>query len=319
MNLLIAFAATLFERIFGYPRFLMPLVSHPVVWMGKAIQWAEKRLNGLHWPAPRRRLSGVLVLVALSAITVGLAATISALLANVPFGWLFEAVLASSLIAQRHLAGAVAAVGAGLAVSIGQGRKAVSQIVGRDTAGLNEDGVVRGALESLAENTSDGIIAPVLFLALFGLPGIALYKLVNTADSMIGHKNARYGEFGWAAARLDDLLNIVPARLTAFLFAMAAGLGNTGGERAWKAARRDAPRHRSPNAGWPEAALAGALDISLGGPRDYAGVRNELAYMGNGRKTLNRADIAPGLKLYWRALNLMSAGLAVAVGVWFLL
>jgi len=187
----IALVATLLERAFGYPPALMPVVSHPVVWMGAAIGWADQRFNQPQWPPARRRRAGIAVLLVLCLGSLAMATAISVLLANLPLGWIIEAMLASTLIAQSHLARSVADVAAALGGSLQAGRKAVSNIVGRDTADLDEDGVVRGALESLAENTSDGVVAPVIYLALFGLPGIVLYKLVNTADSMIGHKSPR--------------------------------------------------------------------------------------------------------------------------------
>jgi adenosylcobinamide-phosphate synthase len=188
----------------------------------------------------------------------------------------------------------------------------VSAIVGRDPAHLDESGIAKAALESLAENASDGVVAPVFWFAIAGLPGIALYKAINTADSMIGHKSQRYLKFGWAAARLDDLVNLPCSRLSGLLFVAAAGLTNSdSGRAAFTAMMRDAGKHVSPNAGWPEAALAGALGIRLGGPRSYDGRTVDLATMGEGRSQLEANDIRRGLRLYGRALTLLAVAMIV--------
>jgi adenosylcobinamide-phosphate synthase len=193
------------------------------------------------------------------------------------------------------------------------GRTAVSHIVGRDTEALDTAGVARAAIESLAENFSDAVVAPILWLAIAGLPGAALYKAINTADSMIGHRTRRYDAFGWAAARLDDLVNLPVSRLSALLLIAAAGLSkNASANGAWRAVRRDAARHRSPNAGYPEAAMAGALGLSLAGPRVYGGVRVDDATMGDGRRDAESADIVRALALYRRADAILLALLATA-------
>ncbi|HKM88644.1 MAG TPA: CobD/CbiB family cobalamin biosynthesis protein, partial [Xanthobacteraceae bacterium] len=193
------------------------------------------------------------------------------------------------------------------------GRTAVSHIVGRDTEALDEAGIVRAAIESLAENFSDAVVAPIMWMAIAGLPGAALYKAINTADSMIGHRTRRYEAFGWAAARLDDLVNLPASRLSALLLVAAAGLSkDASATGAWRAVRRDAARHRSPNAGYPEAAMAGALGVVLAGPRLYGGVRIEDATMGDGRRDADAADIFRALALYRRADAILIALLAVA-------
>jgi adenosylcobinamide-phosphate synthase len=228
---------------------------------------------------------------------------------------MIEALLATALIAQYSLHEHVIAVGKGLDISLSEGRKAVSMIVGRDPAELDESGVAKAALESLAENTSDGIVAPVLWYILLGLPGIMAYKAINTADSMIGHKSERYVYFGWAAARLDDLVNLPASRLAGLLFAGAAAWADRErGKIAWHAMWRDAPKHNSPNAGWPESALAASLGVKFGGPRSYKGIRVNLPWMGEGRETLNRDDIRKGLRLYGTAMTfLLSAVVICAV------
>jgi adenosylcobinamide-phosphate synthase len=224
-------------------------------------------------------------------------------------GLLLVALAASSLLAQRSLHAHVARVAAALETGgVEAGRAAVSHIVGRDVSVLDEAGVARAAIESLAENFSDGVVAPAFWLALGGLPGGAIYKAVNTADSMIGHRTPRHEHFGWAAARLDDLLNLPAARLSALLLVAAAALTKgASAADASGAVRRDASRHRSPNAGYPESAMAGALGLKLAGPRAYAGVQVEDAFMGDGRREATAADIRRALSLYRHADALLIA------------
>jgi adenosylcobinamide-phosphate synthase len=196
------------------------------------------------------------------------------------------------------------------------GREAVSHIVGRDVAVLDVAGIARAAIESLAENFSDGVVAPVFWMLIAGLPGAAVYKAVNTADSMIGHRTPRYQAFGWAAARLDDLLNLPASRLSAFLIIAAASVTpRASASGAWRAVRRDAGRHRSPNAGYPEAAMAGALGLALAGPRSYGGVRVDDALMGDGRRAADAGDIRAALGLYRRADGLLIALVGVLAAV----
>ncbi|HFC05463.1 MAG TPA: cobalamin biosynthesis protein CobD, partial [Rhizobiales bacterium] len=209
------------------------------------------------------------------------------------------------LLAQKELKRYVRRVADALDIGLIDGRSAVSHIVGRDTSNLTASDVSRAAIESLAENTSDGIIAPAFWLAVFGLPGIAVYKVINTADSMIGYKSPKYRTFGWAAARIDDLVNLIGARLTGLLFVGAASLTNPfASARGLATIWHDAKKHASPNAGWPEAAVAGVLDIRLGGPRIYNGRLVDLPWMGDGRKELDANDIRKALKLYDQTLIL---------------
>lgn len=305
-----ALLALLLERLVGYPNALVARIGHPVIWMGRLISMLDARLND------RTRGRGVLALILLLAATAAVTVPIAWALRSVPYGWVVEAVLATSLLAQKSLRDAVRAVATALTRSLIDGRTAVSHIVGRDPEALDEAGVARAAIESLAESTSDGVIAPLFFLILGGLPGIALYKAVNTADSMIGHKTERHLQFGWAAARFDDLLNLIPARLTALLIAGAAFfLKGAHPEAAWSTALSDARRHESPNAGWPEAAFAGALGFRLGGPRSYDGDRVDLPSFGTGRPDLGPADIERALTLYRATLNVSLAATAIVAAV----
>ena len=309
MHFDLAALALALEAGVGYPDALFRRIGHPVVWLGTLIAALDTRLNNACDDFERRRRMGVVAIgiVVLAAALIG--AAITKFCGLVIGGPVLLALLSSSLLAQRSLHEHVRAVADALAVSLEDGRRAVAQIVGRDVSALDEAGVARAAIESLAENFSDGVVAPALFLAVFGLPGALVYKAVNTADSMIGHKSPRHLAFGWAAARLDDLLNLLPARCAAGLIALAAWLlPSASATDAFRVARRDAARHASPNAGWPEAAMAGALGLCLGGPRAYGSVDVAGATLGDGRREATIADIRRALALYWRA----SAGLWLA-------
>lgn len=313
-----AFAATLallLERLFGYPPSLFAAIGHPVVWIGRLIDVLDKWLNRPELSPASRRWRGVLALSLLLLATLLPTALLAVLLRQLPYGWAIEALLATSLLAQKELGRAVSAVAEGLAQSLPAGRQAVRGIVGRDPEALDEAGVARAAIESLAENASDGVIAPLFWLLALGLPGIALYKAINTADSMIGHKDARYLDFGRASARLDDVVNWAPARLTGLLLVGAAFItGGASAPAAWNTMLADASQHDSPNAGWPEAAMAGALGLALGGPRSYAGEVHPLPQMGNGRAKLQPADIERALALYRTLVNL-TLGLCVGLAL----
>ena len=301
------------ERYVGYPEYFQRLIGHPVQWVGFLINLLDIQVNRPEAPPIENRVRGALAMVGVLMPVLLLSGLIAWLLSFVWGGWIMEALIATTLIAQKSLRDHVAAVADALDRSLADGRAAVSRIVGRDTAQLDESAVARGALESLAENASDGVIAPVFWYALGGLPGIALYKAVNTADSMIGHRSERYLHYGWAAAWLDDLVNLPCSRLAGVLFAAAAShrFGDV-----LRATYRDARNHVSPNAGWPEAAFATALGVTLGGPRRYGGRLLDLATMGEGRSELSRDDIRRGLSLYDRSLSLLFlAMLALAIAV----
>lgn len=309
--LLLAMAADLLA---GDPKWLYRLLPHPVVLLGRLIGLTERLLNRQDLPRGRRILRGAFCTVLVVVIAGGLGALIHRLLSGLPFGWIAEGLLASSLLAFRGLYDAVRRVARGLDESLEAGRAAVSDIVGRDPASLDAAGVARAAAESAAENFSDGFVAPVFWFLLLGLPGLLAYKAVNTLDSMIGHRNARYEAFGKAAARLDDAVNFLPARLAGLLLVLAAlVLPSASAGQAWTAMRRDAPRHRSPNAGWQEAALAGALGLALAGPRQYGGVVVEDHWMGSGRRAVTAGDLGRALDLYLAAGGLLFAAVMAAL------
>jgi adenosylcobinamide-phosphate synthase len=300
MAVALTLLALLIEVIAGYPDRLLRLIGHPVMWMGRLIAALERRWNReTADPALRRTLGTVAVLLLVSIVATA-AFIIERGLLILPFGLLGAGVLASTLIAQRSLHQHVARVADALDnAGIVGGRAAVSHIVTRDTKALDEAGVARAAIESLAENFSDGVVAPVFWMIIAGLPGAAVYKAVNTADSMIGQHSPRYQAFGWAAARLDDLVNLPASRLSALLIIAAAAVTKgTSASSAWRTMRRDARHHRSPNAGYPEAAIAGALGLALAGPRIYGGVHIDDAFMGNGRRAAKTTDIRAALGLY---------------------
>jgi adenosylcobinamide-phosphate synthase len=320
MSVALALIAMLIELCLGYPEFLVRAIGHPVTWTGRLIDALDRALNRETATESARRAAGVVAVLILVAIVGAGAFIVQRELFRWPVGVLATALLASTLIAQRSLHRHVADVAAALAEGdVAGARVAVAHIVGRDTAALDAGGISRAAIESLAENFSDGVVAPVLWLAIAGLPGAALYKAINTADSMIGHRTPRYAAFGWAAARLDDLVNLPASRLSALLLVAAAALTKDGSAgAAWRAVRRDAARHRSPNAGYPEAAMAGALGLALAGPRVYGGVRVEDAIMGDGRREANAADIFRALALYRRADAILIALLALFCAALFI-
>ncbi|CAN7550646.1 adenosylcobinamide-phosphate synthase CbiB [Neorhizobium tomejilense] len=297
---LLAFFALITERIVGYPDWLFRRIGHPVTWIGALISRLDRDLNRESDDFSTRKRKGVFALLALLGITVLLSLVIEYDLRMIPLGPILLVVIAASLPAQRSLETHVEAVATALRYGgLDAGRKAVSKIVGRDPEKLDEAGVCRAAIESLAENFSDGVVAPAFWMGIGGLAGGVGYKAANTADSMIGHKLPRYEAFGWAAARFDDLINLPASRLSALLFVVAAGfIDRASPGNAIRAIRRDARHHRSPNAGWPEAAMAGALGIALAGPRSYGGQMIEARFMGEGgRSELTYDDIRRALKL----------------------
>jgi adenosylcobinamide-phosphate synthase len=313
MAVTLALLALLIEVIFGYPDRLLRAIGHPVTWMGRLIVGLDRALNHESMSDARRRTLGILALI----VIIGLPAIIGYLAERVvlllPLGIVVAAILASTLIAQRSLREHVARVATALEHGgIGAGREAVAHIVGRDPEALDEAGVARAAIESLAENLSDGVVAPAFWLAVAGLAGGAAYKAINTADSMIGHHTPRYDTFGWATARFDDLVNLPASRLSALLIVAAAAVSpDASAGHAWRSVLRDAPQHRSPNAGYPEAAMAGALGLALAGPRVYGGVKVEDAMMGDGRRDATAADIRAALGLYRRADAMLIALVAL--------
>lgn len=294
---MILILSMLLDAAFGEPKAIWDRLPHPAVLMGRLVGWCDRRFN----TGARRKAKGVAVAAGL--VAVGL--VLGSLIESLPDHGLFELLTLAILIAQKSLVDHVRAVAQGLRRSLAEGRQAVAMIVGRDTAEMTGPDVARAAIESAAENLSDGVVAPIFWYLLLGLPGILAYKLVNTADSMIGHLTPRYAEFGWASARLDDVLNLIPARLTALLIALTHGWLDPA------PILRDAPKHRSPNAGWPESALAPVLNVALSGPRSYNGVRKHYPWVWpEGRRDPGPDDIDAAADALWRV---WAAVLAVAV------
>jgi len=308
--------ALLFELVIGYPDKLVRAIGHPVTWMGALIGALDRALNRDTATPWARRAAGTITVLILIAAVGSIAVMLERGLLRLPFGSVAAALLASTLLAQRSLHEHVARIATALETAgLAAGRAAVSHIVGRDAAALDQAGVARAAIESLAENFSDGVVAPALWMVIGGLPGAAGYKAINTADSMIGFRTPRHAAFGWAAARLDDLVNLPAARLAGLLIIAAAGLTKGASPAgAWRAVRRDAHGHRSPNAGYPEAAMAGALGLMLAGPRVYGGVQVDDAMMGDGRRAADAADIRAALRLY-RHADAILIGLIAALAV----
>lgn len=286
------------EACLGYPQFLYSRIAHPVVWLGQLIDIFERRWNRTNRSDAARRALGISTV----AITAGLAAltgyAIQTSAAAIPFGAAVVVLAATTGLAQRalytHVHDILQLLTAG---DLAGARVAVARIVGRDTATLDESGVAAGALESLAESFNDGVVAPAFWLCIGGLPALFAYKAINTADSLIGHREPRWRMFGWAAASTDDVANLLPARLAGLLLVIAGGAGLS-------VMLRDASKHASPNAGWPEAAMAGALAVQLGGPCAYDGVRHDRPCFGDGH-TARVGDLRRGLHIYMRACALL--------------
>jgi adenosylcobinamide-phosphate synthase len=310
-HVLILVLALLLDRLIGDPAWLWSHVPHPVVVFGKAISLLDRKLNLKRLTASMRRRNGVIAILMLLVASLLVGSALHALLSV--FGWLgimIEALVVAIFLAQKSLADHVNDVSKALrSDGLAGGRIAVSRIVGRDPDTLDEAGVCRAAIESLAENFSDGVVAPALWYAVLGLPGLFMYKMLNTADSMIGHKSETYFDFGWAAARLDDLANWPAARLSILLIAVGAlakngiaALGNT-----IRVAVRDGGLHRSPNSGRPEAAMAGALDIQLAGPRVYGGETvREPMINGAGRDVATVSDVEAGVSIFHSACSVLA-------------
>ena len=315
-NIDLVLAALVIEAVFGYPRALYRVIGHPVTWIGALIGTLDRALNRATWSAATRRRTGVVALCILVGATFFVAFALVQHAPGSPWSLALLAPLASTLLAQRSLYTHVRDVARALdANGLQAGRDTVARIVGRDTQALDEAGVCRAAIESLAENFSDGIVAPAFWMIVAGLPGAVLYKAINTADSMIGHLDARHAAFGWASARLDDLVNLPASRLSALWIAAAAIIvPGASAHAAWTAVWRDARKHRSPNAGWPEAAMAGALGLKLAGPRTYGGALVQDAFMGEGRRQADARDIRRALRLYLAAC-LVQALAIVVLGV----
>lgn len=297
----------------GWPDWLYRRIGHPVGWMGRLIAEADLRFNRSELPDAVRKRNGITVALAVIAVTGGIAWCITLMLPGGFLGMAIAGVLAWPFLAARSLDEHVRAVAEPLAAGdVSGAREAVSKIVGRDPAILDSPAMARASLESLAENASDGVVAPLFWGTLFGLPGIAAYKAVNTLDSMIGHRTVRHEAFGWASARIDDLANLVPARLTAVLLAGVSGAPR----RVLRIVFRDARRHRSPNAGWPEAAMAGALRVKLSGPRIYAGHAGLSSdpFVNPDGSEPGPEDIEAGIRVYRKAM-ILAAVLLVLLAV----
>ncbi len=297
---LAALAALAIDAALGWPTRLYQAVGHPVGLFARVIDSAEARWNRQQSSFTRRRASGIVLVLGLILLIAAVAGALQhALLTAGTWGWLGVALLAWPGLAQRSLYDHVRPVAEALrSHDLAAARRAVSMIVGRDTATLDEAGVARAAIESLAESFCDGVAAPLFWLLVLGLPGLWVYKALNTADSLIGHREERWRAFGWAAARVDDLANLIPARLSGVLVCLAGAGG-------WRTLARDAHKHASPNAGWPEAAMAGVLDLRLAGPIAYDGIVQAKPWIGNGRADAAPADIDRALAVYQRACALL--------------
>jgi len=295
---------------------LFRVVKHPVVWIGDLISFLEEKLNRDNRSEVNRTIRGFIVVCFVVTLCLSIGFVVSWLGQNYPFGWAVELFLVVSLVAQRSLFTHVRKVASALKKNgLSAGREAVSHIVGRDPDQLDEAGVARAAIESLAENFGDGVVAPVFWYVLFGFPGLLIYKACNTMDSMIGHKSDRYKSFGFTAARLDDVLNLIPARLSGFWIIIASLFIPTSAPiKGLKVMFRDARKHRSPNAGWPEGAMAGVLDIRLAGPRKYREGQANDPWVGDGNADIGPKEIRSALQVYTVAC-LVNAGVVAIFAI----
>ena len=311
---LVLLLALFIDAALGDPPWLYRLIDHPVVLIGRLIGWGENTLNDATTSARRRHIFGFLLTIGVILLSTSAGWLIVVALSHIQGGWIIEAVFVSTLLAFRGLYDHVQRVAHGLERSLREARAAVAHIVGRKPDSLDEAAVARAAIESTAENFSDGVVAPAFWFVLLGLPGLCAYKAVNTLDSMIGHRTARYDAFGTVAARLDDVVNWLPARLAGILLILAAGImPGANAARAWQTMLRDAPKHRSVNAGWQEAPFAGALGLALAGPRHYGDEVIADHWMGSGRAEATANDVLDGLRLYLIANALLAGCL---LGVW---
>ena len=310
---LVILAAMALDALVGDPPRLYRVLPHPVAAIGRLIGALDARWNDAALGEAIRRQRGVKLAVVVTFGALGFAWVVSYVLGQVYWGWLLEALLASAFLSFRGLYDHVRRVAVALDDGLGPAQAAVGHIVGRDPASLDEHGVARAAIESAAENFADGTVAPVFWYLLFGLPGLVAYKAINTMDSMVGYRSPRHEAFGAAAAKLDDAVNFWTSRLAGFLFVIAAYfLPGADAAEAWRAMRRDAPKHRSPNAGWPESALAGALGLAIAGPRRYGARLVDDHWMGDGRAEADAGDVRRALALYLAAGAVLA--LAVAIG-----
>ena len=308
----IVIAALAFDALIGDPDWLWRRPGHPVAWIGALIGVLDRGLNREDRSQQQRKTAGIAGTAVMVVLSAAVGVLVQTTVQQLPMGNLAVALIASIFIAQRSLYQHVARVRSAFAEGgLAGARKAVAMIVGRDPEQLDQAGICRAAIESCAENFSDGVVAPVFWLALLGLPGLIAYKTINTADSMIGHRSERYESFGWAAARLDDLVNLVPARLSAVLLASAAPIAGGAISTSLRVVRRDASKHRSPNAGWPESAAAGALGLALAGPRRYAGHEVADPFLNDeATSQVVPDDIGRALDLYAAACVIEAAGYA---------
>ncbi len=310
---LLLLAALLLDALIGDPDRIWRRIAHPVAIFGKIIEIGDQDFNTADLPDRTRRLYGILFLVSLTVGAFMLGLLIEGIARVIPFGRWIIVLVAAIFMAQRSLYDHVRRVRDALARhGLAAGRKEVSMIVGRDPAQLDEAGVSRAAIESCAENFSDGVVAPAFWFLLLGLPGLLAYKAVNTANSMIGHKNERHEAFGWASARFDDLVNLPASRLAGFFIALASPFGGGSPETSVQVMKMDAGKHRSPNAGWPEAAMAGALGLALAGPRAYPGYTVDDPFLnGDGRRSTSADDITRSMRILAGACAVQALTVAV--------
>lgn len=323
-HLVTLFCAIVLDMLVGDPDWIWRKYTHPIVWFGRATGYADKKFNSSRLSNSQRKFRGIIVLTMLVSGAVILGLLSVAILSRFGvFGHVLEIIIVAIFIAQKSMSDHVERIIRPLKQrDIDGARTAVSMIVGRDTKQLDEPSISRATIESMSENFSDGVVAPVFWFAVLGLPGLLAYKMINTTDSMLGHMTEKYQDFGWASARLDDVVNWVPARLSALFIVIASvfGRGTSAALRAIKVVLQDAKLHRSPNAGWPESAMAGVLDVALAGPRTYAEYKVDDAYMNEaGRQKLKFSDVELAKIVFWTACLIEALVVLVltTINYWF--
>lgn len=308
--------ALVVDAVVGDPPWLWRRMPHPVVWIGQAVKFLDEKLNREDLSPTQRKILGIVTILFVVSLAIVVGWSLEALFLSFAFGWIGIVVIAAILLAGRSLYDHVAAVANAVETGgIDAARSEIAKIVGRDPEQLDESGLSRAAIESAAENFSDGLVAPALWFAVLGLPGLLAYKAINTADSMIGYRSPKYRDFGWAAARLDDVVNWPAARISSLLIGIAAPLGGGSFWKSLQAIRADARKHRSPNAGWPEASMAAALGVSLSGPRIYEGAARNDPYINAEGREPNVLDVRKAIRVYIGAW--LNCFLAVALAATF--
>ncbi|MDG2339996.1 MAG: adenosylcobinamide-phosphate synthase CbiB [Paracoccaceae bacterium] len=304
----IMLCAFVLDALVGWPAWLYDRIGHPVSWLGKLISRLDKSLNRTEWHRSTRKVMGIVAALFVILGSIFLGRFVQSAFGEGVLGFILSVLVVWPLIAVNSMYTHVEDVAVPLEQNqLTEARAAVSLIVGRNPNVMDSPAIGRAAIESLAENTSDGIVAPIFWGVIFGIPGIFAYKAINTLDSMLGYKTPKHFDFGWASAKIDDVANFFPARLTGWLIALASGNRKT----ALAVINIDARKHRSPNAGWPEGAMAGALGVRLSGPREYETGLTDDPWLNENDRDVEPKDVNQALAVFKQTMFGLAAILAV--------